>query len=61
MDNSTELERIYLLKSQGLADVLADINAIKQAFEASAKAKSNLVESKGNILMEIYLILSIIK
>ncbi len=45
MSDANELERIYLLKSQGVSDVLADINAITQAFEASAKAKASL----GNI------------
>src|ERR1017187_3152252 len=38
----TQLERIYLLKSEGAEKVIADINEIADAFERSAKAKASL-------------------
>lgn len=49
MPDNNELERIYLLKSEGIDKVLADINSITSAFEASAKAKASLSNGSGNI------------
>jgi hypothetical protein len=45
---ATEMERIYLLKSQGVDKVVSDINAITEAFERSAKAKAALGSSIGD-------------
>lgn len=42
MADATQLERIYLLKTAGLKDVLNDINAITTAFKESSEAKAQL-------------------
>lgn len=47
--DAKELERIYLLKSLGVEDVLADIKSITSAFKESAEAKAALNNTKSTI------------